>query len=197
LEERGYRQSNKQPFIFYRDVKIGEQKVVVQVDFLAGEYGGTGRRHRTQHFEMMRARKARGSDLVFEINTEIEISGVLPGGGKDQATIRVASILPFLVMKGMALADRLKEKDAWDIYYCLRYYPEGIAALAGIIRPYLEHGLVREGMRKIRDKFLSPDHIGPKFVADFEEITDMDDRELIQRDAFERVDNLMRLIGLN
>jgi len=52
-------------------------------------------------------------------------------------------------------------------------------------------------MRKIRDKFLSPDHIGPKFVADFEEITDMDDRELIQRDAFERVDNLMRLIGLN
>ena len=37
----------------------------------------------------------------------------------DKGAIRVASIVPFLVMKGMALADRLKEKDAYDIVFCV------------------------------------------------------------------------------
>lgn len=76
---------------------------------------------------------------------EILIEGTLPDGGHDAVSIRVASIVPFFVMKGMALHDRLKEKDA------------------------------------------SADHVGPKFVADFEEITDAAEREFIQRDAFERV----------
>ena len=29
-------------------------------------------------------------------------------------------------MKGMALDERLKEKDAWDIYYCFQNYPGGL-----------------------------------------------------------------------
>ena len=47
---------------------------------------------------------------------EITIEGKLPGGAKDSVTIRVATIVPFFIMKGIALDDRLKEKDAWDIY---------------------------------------------------------------------------------
>jgi hypothetical protein len=37
--------------------------------------------------------------------------------------------VPFFVMKGMALHDRLKEKDAWDIYYCTKNYTGGIDKL--------------------------------------------------------------------
>jgi hypothetical protein len=33
-------------------------------------------------------------------------------GAVETATVRVAGIVPWLVMKGMALADRVKEKDA-------------------------------------------------------------------------------------
>lgn len=196
LSERGYRRSDKQPFIFYRNVKAREKEVIVQVDFLAGEYAGTGKSHRTQEFEDMRARKARGCDLVFEMNAEVEIQGTLPEGGKDRAAIRVASIVPFIVMKGMALADRLKEKDAWDIYYCLQQFPGGVEALVEMIRPHINHGLVREGLGKIAEKFESPEHIGPKFVADFEELTDPEERDLVQRDAFERVDYLLRALDL-
>jgi len=47
LAERDYQQSTEQPFIFYRTLTVGEQEVTVKVDFLAGEYGGTGRGHRT------------------------------------------------------------------------------------------------------------------------------------------------------
>lgn len=196
LIERGYLQSEKQPFIFHRNVKVGESEVIVQVDFLAGEYAGTRKSHRTQEIEDMRARKSRGCDLVFEMNTEVEIQGILPEGGKDQAAIRVASVVPFIVMKGMALADRLKEKDAWDIYYCLLHFPGGVEALVEMIRPHISHGLVREGLDKIAEKFASPEHVGPKFVADFDEITDPEEREFIQRDSFERVDYLLKSLNL-
>ena len=124
----GYRQA-EQPFVFFRTVEIGERQIEVEVDFLAGEYSGTARGHRTQRVQDMRPRKTRGCDLALSLATEIRISGTLPGGAKDTATLRVASIVPFLVMKAMALASRLMEQDAWDIYYCIRYYPGGIEKL--------------------------------------------------------------------
>jgi len=96
---------------------------------MAGEYGGTGRLHRTQRFEDVGTRRVRGCDLVLDMNPEISVQGVLQEGGKDQAIIRVASVVPFLVMKGMAVEDRLKEKDAWGIYYSVRYFPGGVDAV--------------------------------------------------------------------
>ncbi|MGA9193361.1 MAG: hypothetical protein WBZ24_16665 [Anaerolineales bacterium] len=196
LVDRGYQRSEEQPFIFYRVVRVEGRDITVEVDFLAGEYGGTGKRRRTQVFEDMRARKARGCDLAFDMNADVQLDGVLPDGGKDKATIRVASIVPFLVMKGMALESRLKEKDAWDIYYCVRNFPGGVDALIEQFRPHIGHGLVHEGLAKIADKFGSPEHMGPKFVADFEEIDDSEERDLLQRDAYERIDYLLRKLGL-
>lgn len=183
LLSREYRQG-KQPFVFHRIVRVEGREVAVEVDLLAGEYEGTSDAHRTQKFQDVRARKARGADLAFEMATEVIVSGTLPDGGKDTATVRVAAIVPFLVMKGMALHDRLKEKDAWDIYFCLRYYPGGLDALVEEFRPHLGNSLVREGLRKISEKFASPEHVGPRFVADFDGLEDSDERALRQRDAY-------------
>jgi hypothetical protein len=49
---------------------------------------------------------------------------------------------------------------------------------------------------KSRDNFRSVAHFGPISCADFEEITDRDDRELRARDAFERVHDLLRRLGI-
>jgi hypothetical protein len=50
---------------------------------------------------------------------------------------------------------------------------------------------------KSRDNFQSVAHFGPMSCADFEEITDRDERELRARDAFERVnDLLLKLTGV-
>ena len=185
----------KQPFIFFREVPVGARTITVKVDFLAGEYGGAGGHHRTQPVQDMAARKARGCDLALELNTRVKIEGTLPGGGLDAAEVRVAGIVPFIVVKGMTLHDRLKPKDPWDLYFCLVNYPGGLDALVQEFRPHLRHGLVVEGLRKIREKFLSPDHVGPKSVADFEELTDPDARGLLQRDAFERVGHLLAQLG--
>lgn len=194
LQSRGYQQGD-QPFIFFRSVQIRDHTVKVQVDLLAGEYEGTSKSHRHQKVQGIQARKVRGCDLAFEMCKEIRIEGTLPDGAHDAVTVRVASIAPFLVMKGIAMEDRIKEKDAWDIYYCLLNYPGGIDALAEEFKPHLHHNLVKEGLQKIAGKFSSINTFGPKSVADFEETDDPDEQELIQRDAYERVNALLSKIG--
>jgi hypothetical protein len=48
---------------------------------------------------------------------------------------------------------------------------------------------------RIAEKFKSPDHIGPKSVAAFDEITDPEERVMVERDAHERVQDLLRRLG--
>lgn len=192
LQSRGYRKSTEQPYMFYRTVVVGGRNIEVELDLLSGEYAGTGKRHRHQNVQGIQARKARGCELAFNLSTEITISGDLPDGGHDTGMIRVATIVPFIVMKGMALADRLKEKDAYDIYFCVTNYPGGIDALVDDFRPHASHGLVVEALVKIAAKFASPDHVGPVHIVNFMSISEQEDRERLQRDAFERVDYLIK-----
>lgn len=63
------------------------------------------------------------------------------------------------------------------------HYPGGIVALAEAFRPHLEHGLIREGIQKIRKNFASLNHMGPKFVEDFEEVEEPAERTRIMRYA--------------
>jgi hypothetical protein len=195
LLERGYKQG-KQPFIFHRTVNIDGADGKVQVDLLSGEYEGTGRSHRHQRVQEMRARKVRGCDLAFDDPVEVTIEGILPGGAKDSATIRVASIVPFLVMKAIVLDDRMKEKDAYDIYYCFKQYSDRLDALVSEFRPQLKNGLIQEGLAKLAKNFASEEHTGPKFVTAFEEITDEEDRKQMERDAFERVNYLLQELSI-
>ena len=98
-------------------------------------------------------------------------------------------------MKGMALNNRIKEKDAYDIYYVVRHFPGGIKRLVQELHPYTEHGLIIEGFGNIREAFLSTDHFGPANVATFLGSVDQDERDRIRRDAFERVNALLDALG--
>ncbi len=191
LESHGYEEA-EQPYIFFRKVEIDDEVIVVEVDFLAGEYLGTGKSHRTQSVQDIRARKARGCELAFDLNQILTIDGSLPGGALDTATVRVASVVPFIVMKGMALNDRLKEKDAYDVYYCLKNFPGGLDILTNEFKPHIGNKLVIEGLQKIAGKFASVNHFGPRAIADFDAISDFEERERVQRDAFERVDYFLK-----
>jgi hypothetical protein len=195
LTQRDYVQG-KQPFIFNRTVMIEGNEITVQVDLLSGEYQGTGKGHRHQKIQGGLARKTRGCDLAFDNPIIATIQGELPGGARDTVKIRVASIVPFLVMKGMALDERLKEKDAWDIYYCVQNYPGGLDRLAEEFKSHLEHSLVKEGLEKIAKHFGSEKHVGPRFVADFEEISEPEEREIRERDAYEKVRYLLEKLEI-
>lgn len=195
LLNRGYK-AEEQPFTFSREVLFEGEQIKVKVDFLAGEYGGTGKKHRTQRVQDLQPRKARACDLAFIQTISVQINGELPNGGKDQVNFQVASIVPFLMMKAQALKGRLKEKDAYDIYYCLRYYPGGFEELVKAFISFPSNKLIDEGLQILREKFASPEHIGPVFIADFFEETDRDSREMLQRDAYERITALLESLGV-
>ena len=145
----------------------------------------------------VRARKVRGCDLAFDAAVTVTLEGELPDGGRDKVAFKVAGIVPFLVMKGMAMYDRMKEKDAYDIFYCVEHYPGGTDKFAVEFSPFLNNKLVLEGLGKIRSKFASVEHIGPSWVADFLEVNETEDREIVMRRAYENVNELLNMLGIS
>lgn len=196
LRQHDYRQDERQPFIWFKDVVFEGDPVTVEVDFLAGEYGGTGRGHRTQRVQDMLPRKARGADLLFSQSVARTVEARLPSGSIDRVSIKVAGIVPYIVMKSSALAMRIKQKDAYDIYYCLRHYPGGVTAVGDEFAPFVTHGLVVEAVDRLKDKFASPAHFGPQSVVAFEDVRG-EDADMLARDVFERVQALISAICLH
>ena len=197
LETRGYVQG-EQPFIFTRSVTIGEgAPIVVEVDFLAGEYGGTMKTHRHQTVQNnLKARKARGCELALEHHTTITVEGTMPGGAVNKVQVNLSEVVPFIVMKGMALHDRMKEKDSWDIYFCIKRFPDGATGLAKEFNRVIGNKLVQEGLGKIRAKFTAIDAYGPVSAAAFEEVGNIEERDRIRRDAYEEVNALLDMLDI-
>ncbi len=195
----------RQPFIYEKIFRLSDESdIPVEINFMAGEYGGKGKSHRHQDIQDIKARKARGCDLVFDNPEGIIVRGRMPDGSSNEVSIQVSSIVPFLVTKGMAIWDRYKEKDAYDIHFCLQYYPANHDTIVGEFEEHLGNKLVREGLEKIRAKFVSIDAPGPVWAANFE-VPEEDRKDnpdaqekwgITQRSAFERVDRLMSALGI-
>jgi len=129
----------------------------------------------------------------------VAISGTMPHGGTNQVEVAVCSIPALLAMKGHAIAGRYKQKDAYDIYYCIRNYPDGPQALAEACRPLLEHESGLTGYRHIASKFDTVDAHGPTCVRRFVENTQIlggRTPDQWQMDAFGQVDAWLRALGL-
>jgi hypothetical protein len=196
--KRGYIQDKEQPFKFFRKVEVeGTGAVNVEIDLMAREYGGTGKAHKTQKVQDVRARKARGCELAFDSSITVSLEGELPEGSKNKVSFKVAGIVPFLVMKGMVMFERMKEKDAYDIFYCVIHFHGGAKELANVFVPHLKNRLVIEGLEKIKAKFISIDQVGPKWVADFLELADREDREIIIRSAYEKVTEFLDILKIS
>jgi len=102
-------------------------------------------------------------------------------------------------MKGPAVEGRYKQKDAYDIYYCIRNYPGGPDALAETCRPLLEHSSGARGFGFIAAKFNTVDGFGPTCVRRFvEETRLLGERtpEQWQQDAFGQVNAWVQALGL-
>jgi hypothetical protein len=192
LEDAGYEQVGEQPFQFSKTVN----GVVVHIDLLAGQYAGTGKKHRTQKIQDVKARKARGADLVFQIGPDKrEISGQLPDGSHDRVIVPIASVVPFIIMKSFAMEDRMKPKDPFDIWYVMKRYPGGVDALIETFRPHLGHGLVKQGLGILARKFERFDSWASTQVGKFDSALSFDGQERRQRDAYERIEYLLTALG--
>lgn len=143
--------------------------------------------------------RADGADLALRFYQLVAISGSMPAGGTNRVEIAVCSIPALLAMKGHAIERRYKQKDAYDIYYCIRNYPGGPEALAAECKPLLEEANGIAGFKFIAGKFDTVDGFGPTCVRQFVEDTHvLGDRspDQWQQDAFGQVNAWLQALGL-
>lgn len=194
LLNNGYTKHAEKYFTFIKKVVVNEVVFTVDLDIMAGMYGGTVEKRRSQHVQGLKALKATGGNFAFEVPpTKVTLNAKRPDGAMDTGVINIVSIVPYLIMKSAALG-RGKAKDAYDIYFCIKNFEGGVDSLAVLFYPYLNHSLVKDMLQKLKGKFESPDHAGPMDIASFLEVYDDEEIDMVKRDSFEQVNRLLSFI---
>jgi len=196
LKERGYGpkldiKGKPIQYSFVKNVITSKGKEQIQIDFLGPEYGGTQKSKRHQRIlENFLIRKARGADVMFDHAIDITLKGKLPDGAEGKTNIKMADIVGIMTMKGIVIGSRYRQKDAYDIHSLVLYYKSGPYTVAEEIRPFKEHGLIKEAIESIHDKFRSREAEGPGWVADFQEAVG-ELREQIKTQAYLQVQRFL------
>ncbi len=176
----------------------GGEDIDVRVDFLMPASADI-KKNRPKFIENFRVQRADGADLATQFHQFVAIEAEMPDGGHNRVEIAVCSIPVLLAMKGFAIQNRMKRKDAYDIYFCVRNYPGGIETLAADCQEVLAQLSGRQGYECIRDKFVAIDSYGPTSVKQFVESSHLlqdSTPEQWQQDAFGQVDAWLRAIRL-
>ena len=150
------------------DLRDGGDPIAVIVDLLMPK-GARTKKNRPQLVDGLRVQEADGGEFALRHNIKVLIDGTMPDGRKNKVEMLVASIPALLVMKGYALVQRDKKKDAYDIYFCIRNYPGGIDALVAECAKLLDEPVAREGYSNIANKFRNESDFGPETVRLFVE----------------------------
>ena len=201
LLRRGYRQrEHLRRFQLVRTVpaRDGGADIDIVVDFLMPR-DATIARNAPPLVANFAVQRADGADLALKFNQLVTIDGDMPDGRGNRVQIAVASIPALLAMKGYAITNRLKQKDAYDIYYSIRNFPDGVDALVAETRPLLDFETARKGYLPISEKFRHPDDFGPTSVRQFVDRPDMLGERTAdqwQQDAFGQVDAWLSASGL-
>jgi hypothetical protein len=173
------------PASFEKTVKAGEVTFTMQIDFLAGEYGGTAKNRRHQEVQDMLARKGRGTDLVFDNFYANDVQGRFLNGADVRVRVNFANEVAMFAMKGVTVGQRTKAKDYYDIYMMSKHLEGGPTALGRRLAALSQSKVIIEALENVRKYFDSPRGLGPTSVADFIGEDDQATREIIQRDAYE------------
>lgn len=201
LMAQGYRQrAYLRRFQLVRQVAAGDggAAIDVVVDFLMPRDAAIAQ-HVPPLVSDFAVQRADGADLATRFHQLVAISGRMPDGGGNRVEIAVCTIPALLAMKGHALNGRHKQKDAYDIYYCVRNFPDGTEALAQACLPLLAHDSGALGFHHIAAKFDAVDGYGPTSVRRFVEDTLLlgeRSPQQWQQDAFGQVDALLRAMCL-
>lgn len=126
-----------------------------------------------------------GALLAARDYLEIEIEAErLDEGGRSKVAVRVANLLPYVVLKTNAFQDRHDQKDAYDLLFCLRNYredPENTGrALAG--SPVAGDEQVAAAIALLEERFADVESDGPAAYAGFLS-EDEEERAGLRREA--------------
>ncbi len=135
---------------------------------------------------------APGAQLAIEDCIEVAVTAErLDGGGLSTATVRVAGILAYVVLKILAFQERHNNKDAYDLVYSLVNFRGSGPRAAGLVAvesPIREEPQVDNALQLVLERFESPDHDGPSAYSNFlAHPEDMVRQEQLRNEAVEAV----------
>ncbi len=104
-----------------------------------------------------------GAHLAIRDNVIVEITGeLLDGGGVTTECVKVAGVIPYVVLKSYAYAERKEEKDAHDLIYILSEYEGGPDAVAELyarrLEEWLDEPMVAGAVLLLRTHFGTDEH---------------------------------------
>ncbi|WP_291319190.1 hypothetical protein [Desulfonatronospira sp.] len=108
-----------------------------------------------------------GLELAFVDRQRITLTGQTPGNEEGSRDVWVCGAGAFTVLKALAFDGRGANKDAYDLYYVLRYYGDGTKDVADRLRPLITDDAAKRGLEILKRDFLMHNGLGPRRVAEF------------------------------
>lgn len=172
--------------------------IAVIVDLLMPE-DAKFKKNRPPIVQALRVISASGGRIALQSAIRHELSGAMPDGRNNTVDLLVASIPAFLVMKGYALRNRDKKKDAYDIYFSVKNFNGGPHRLAIDCETLLADPSAKSAFEFIAEKFRDVEDFGPQTVRAF--LTSSNalgelSPEQVQTDAYMQVRAWLRDLGL-
>lgn len=181
LAAHGFRPGGES-YQFIKNIDVDGTSIPVKLDLL------TSPRHHAETFAGAPAAPlpAAGTDFAFTSNT-VESVGT--------TEVRVASVVPLIIMKAYAMLERTKAKDAYDLNFCLENFPGGISALAQEFVGVIDDPAVQDVLCRFAEKFRDEEDSGPRHVVEVE--GQMGDSRAIRKFAvYTRVDDFLRALNV-
>ncbi|MDA0178853.1 nucleotidyl transferase AbiEii/AbiGii toxin family protein [Solirubrobacter phytolaccae] len=133
-----------------------------------------------------------GIELTADERIPVELSGLTLKGERARRTVPVCGPGAYTVLKALAFHDRAEPKDAFDLVYVLRRWPEGKTDIAQRLAQHAQQhtDVDNRAIEALRTDFRDTEHLGPMRAAEFETL---DERYLDEAiaDAHGHVDDLL------
>jgi hypothetical protein len=110
---------------------------------------------------------APGLHLAFVDRERVRLDGKTILGEVASRDVWVAGPGAYVVLKALAFRNRGENKDAYDLFYMLRYFGAGTADVVARLVPLLDDAAAQEAMTTLETDFSDIESIGPRRVAEF------------------------------
>jgi hypothetical protein len=110
---------------------------------------------------------APGLRCAFRDRKQITLEGRTLFGEKAKREVWVCDAGAYVVLKALAFDSRGENKDAYDLFYVVRNYGNGIGDVVSKLRPLLDDAEATKAVEVLRRDFTDPESVGPRRVAEF------------------------------
>jgi hypothetical protein len=140
----------------------------VTVDFLIqpslpADQGGTIRNIEPDFAALI----APGLRFAFVDRVKKTLQGQTIRGERATRDVWVAGPAAFVVLKALALSSRGEPKDAYDLFYVLRHFEEGLGDIAGRFGTFGNEPEAEQALRILETDYATVDSLGPRRTAEF------------------------------